>query len=578
MLRALVLVVIALVVVGAATVFYLGPSRLFEVSQPDAFSEDGSPPAEPPAAAPAAPAQAAQEPLFDNLGNLTWPVSTSSKLAQDYFDQGMRWTYAFNHSGARRAFQEAQRQDPDCAMCYWGEAYVLGPNINAPMEANDNEPALAAIEKAKQAASNASPRERAIIEALSLRHSADPKADRAALNKQYAEAITKAHKAYPEDQNLAVLYVDAVMNTTAWDYWEADGLTPKGEVGNAIAAAEKVLAANPDHAGAIHLYIHLTEASKAPERALPYAERLAGLMPGAGHLVHMGAHTFYRIGRFQDSIEVNKKAVDADDAYFAKIDDDSSAWRQGYHVHNIHFVVMSALMAGDGDTALEYVTRLQDAVSGDVARRIGWVQLIKQAPYFVNAHFSDPDTVLAIEDPGEEFPFVKSMWHYARGVAYARSNRIAEAQAEAAKIAELEQRGDMTYPEDIQAVAPGILKIAQRVIEGRIAEAQGNWQEAVQAYRQAVEVQDALPYLEPPYWYYPVRQSLGAALLRAGDAEGARKVFEQSLERSPNNAWALFGLMRAQQALGDEAAAAETQKRFAAAWSGDPASLDLSQL
>jgi tetratricopeptide (TPR) repeat protein len=235
-------------------------------------------------------------------------------------------------------------------------------------------------------------------------------------------------------------------------------------------------------------------------------------------------------------------------------------------------------MVGDGDTALEYVERLQDAVSGETARRIGWVQLIKQAPYFVNAQFSEPETILAIDDPGEKFPFVRAMWNYARGVAYARSNQIAEAKAEAAKIAELEQRKDITYPEDIQEVVPGVLQIAQRVIEGRVAEAEGNWQAAAQAYAQAVEVQDTLPYLEPPYWYYPVRQSLGAALLRAGDAAQARKVFEESLERSPNNGWALFGLMQAQKALGDEAAAAETQKRFAAAWSGDPASLDLSQL
>jgi len=576
MLRALVLVIIALVIIGAGAVFYLGPSRLAGLVESGPSGQDVSETAEPKSPAPAP--QVAQEPLFDNLGTLSWPISTKVKLAQDYFDQGMRWTYAFNHSAARRAFQEAQRQDPDCAMCYWGEAYVLGPNINAPMDGDANEPALAVLEKAQQAAASASPRDRAVIEALNLRYSADPDADRKQLDKQYAEAMAKVQAAHPEDENVAVLYTDAVMITTPWDYWEADGTTPKGEIGNAIAAAEKVLAANPDHVGAIHLYIHLTEASKTPERAVPHAEHLASLMPGAGHLVHMGAHTFYRIGRFQDSIELNKKAVEADDAYFAKIDDDSSAWRQGYHVHNIHFVVMSALMAGDGDTALEYVERLQDAVSGETARRIGWVQLIKQAPYFVNAHFSEPQTILAIEDPGEKFPFVRAMWHYARGVAYARSNQVAEAKAEAAKIAELEQRKDVTYPEDIQAVVPGVLQIAQRVIEGRVAEAEGDWKAAAQAYRQAVEVQDSLPYLEPPYWYYPVRQSHGAALLRAGDAEGARQVFETSLERAPNNGWALFGLMQAQKALGDEASAAETQKRFAAAWSGDAASLDLSQL
>ena len=334
MLRGLVLVIVALVIIGAATVFYLGPSRLAELGQTSSPSEDGSRTAEvqSPASAPAADVQAAQEPLFDNLGTLSWPISTKVKPAQEYFDQGMRWAYAFNHSAAGRAFQEAQRQDPDCAMCYWGEAYVLGPNINAPMDANANEPALAALKKAQQAAPNASPRERAIIDALGQRYSPDADADRAQLNKQYAEAMAKAHSAYPKDQNLAVLYVEAVMTTRPWDYWEADGKTPKGEIGDAIALAEKVMAANPDHAGAIHLYIHLTEASKTPERAIAHAERLGSLMPGAGHIVHMGAHTFYRVGRFQDSVELNKKAVDADDLYFAKIDDDSSLWRRGYHI------------------------------------------------------------------------------------------------------------------------------------------------------------------------------------------------------------------------------------------------------
>jgi tetratricopeptide (TPR) repeat protein len=578
MLRALVLVIIALVIIGAGTVFYLGPSRLAELAESGPSGEDGSETAEPKSPIPAPAAHAAQEPLFDNLGTLSWPISTKVKLAQDYFDQGIRWTYAFNHSAARRAFREAQRQDPDCAMCYWGEAYVLGPNINAAMDADANEPALASLKKAQQAASNASPRERAIIDALSQRYSADPGADRAMLNKRYAEAMAKAHGAYPEDENLAVLNVEAVMTTTPWDYWEADGKTPKGDVGEAIALAEKVLAANPGHAGAIHLYIHLTEASKTPELAVPYAERLANLMPGAGHIVHMGAHTFYRIGRFQDSVELNKKAVDADDLYFAKIDDKGSLWRRGYHVHNIHFVVVSAFMTGDKATALEYAERLQDAVSDDVARDVGWVQLIKQAPYLVNAHLSDPETVLQIEDPGNAFPFVKSMWHYARGVAFARSNRISQAQAEAAKIAQLEQRKDVAYPEDIQPVVNGVLQIAQRVIEGRIAEAQGDWQGAAKAYRGAAEIQDTLPYLEPPYWYYPVRQTLGAALLRAGDAAQAREVFQATLERAPNNGWALFGLMQAQKALGDEASAAETQQQLEAAWSGDTASLDLSQL
>jgi len=331
-------------------------------------------------------------------------------------------------------------------------------------------------------------------------------------------------------------------------------------------------------AGAIHFYIHLTEASNRPEAAVPYAERLAKLVPGAGHLVHMGAHTFYRIGRFKESVALNKKAVEADDRYFDKVHDTTSLWRKGYHVHNIHFVVVSAFMTGDEATALAYARRLQGAVSDETAKNLGWIQLIKQAPYLVSAHMADPETVLAMEDPGDEFPFVRAMWHYARGVALARENRLEEARAEAAAIDKLDQRKDVTYPEDIAPVKSGVLQIARHVVEGRIADAAGDRGAAIAAYRTAVEIEDSLPYLEPPYWYFPVRQALGAALLRAEQPEVANEVFMASLDRVPNNGWALYGLLQTQRALGDADAAAETEKRFREAWAGNPEGPDLSLL
>jgi tetratricopeptide (TPR) repeat protein len=563
-------VVVIVVALGA---IYLGPAQLAELAGKIVSGEKkAEAPREPLASA------SAREPLFDDLGTLSWPVTTKSPLAQAYFDQGLRWAYAFNHSAARRAFQEAQRQDPDCAMCVWGEAYVLGPNINTPMPKEAIAPALDAINRAKQLSGKANAREAAIIDATALRYSVEADADQAALNKAYADALAKAHVAFPDDQDLAVLSAEAIMNLAPWDYWQADGKTPKGDIGTAIETIKTVLTANPDHPGAIHFYIHLTEASTQPEAAVPYAERLAQLMPGAGHLVHMGAHTFYRIGRFKDSVELNKKAVEADDRYFAKVDDASSMWRVGYHVHNIHFVVVSAFMTGDKATALEYAKRLQSAVSDNAAENAGWIQLIKQAPYLVNAHLSEPDTVLAMQDPGEAFPFVRAMWRYARGIALARSNRLDEARAEAAAIAALEARKDITYPEDIAPAVAGVLQIARLVVEGRIAEAEGDDAAAVEAYRKAVAVEDTLPYLEPPYWYYPVRQSLGAALMRAKKPADAQEVFQTALARVPNNGWALYGLMQAQQALGDEASMIETQKRFKEAWAGDPAALDMSRL
>ena len=584
MLRIFGILIVAVLIIGAGAAIYLGPSKMGELAESMRSGETDQKSAEAPPAREETPAPAAQtgptpqEPLFDSLGDATWPVTTDSELAQKYFNQGVRWAWAFNHSGAQRAFQEAQRQDPNCAMCYWGEAFVLGPNTNAAMEAKNNAPALAALENALRVAGNASPKERALVEALAKRHSPAPKAERKQLDIAYANAMRAAHQAHPDDQNIAVLYVDSVMNLGPWDYWEADGVTPKGEIGDAIAAAEKVLAANPDHPGAIHLYIHLVEASNTPERALPHAERLAELMPGAGHLIHMGAHIFYRVGRFQDSADLNKKAVEADDLYFKKIDDTASAWRQGYHTHNVHFVVVSSFMTGDKVTAFEYLDRLKDTVSADSAKKVGWMQLIKQAPFVINAHLSEPDVVLAMPDPGDDLPFVQATWNYAQGVAHARKNQLDEARAAAARIKSLEERDDVAYPEDIKPVVKGVLQIAQAVIAARVAEAESNWQEAAKNYRNAIEIQDALPYLEPPYWYYPVRQSLGAALIRAGDPAAAKQVFEEALGRLPNNGWALYGLMQAQQTLGDEAGAEATKQRLAAAWAGDPNALDLSRL
>lgn len=519
----------------------------------------------------------AQEPLYDSLGDLHYPVSTESELAQTYFDQGLRWTYAFNHAAARRAFQEAQRQDPNCAMCYWGEAFVLGPNINAPMEERANDPAVRAMEKAKEVAHHASPRERALIEALAVRYEPGAGTDRAALDQTYADVMAEAHARFPDDPEIATLFADSVMNTSPWDYWEADGATPKGRIGEAIAAIEGVLSNRPDHVGAIHLYIHLTEASTTPERAEPYADRLADLMPGAGHVVHMGAHTFYRIGRFHDSAEVNKRAVAADEAYFAEVDD-QGYWRYGYHPHNVHFVAVSAFMAGDAASALEYAKQLDGKISDEIAARAGWIQAIKQAPYFVHAHLSDPETILALPDPGDRFPYVQAAHHYARGVAFARQGDVERARAEAARIADLNQQPDVGYPADIAPVAADVIRIARHVVAGRIAQAEGDFDGAAREFGVAAEIQASLAYVEPPFWYYPVEQSLGAALLQAGRPEEAARVFEASLARVPNNGWALHGLMEAQKAQGDDAGAAATDKRLGEVWIGDRTWLELARL
>ena len=516
-------------------------------------------------------------PLYDNLGNLTYPISTANEVTQRYFNQGLRLTYAFNHAEAQRSFRAAQRHDPACAMCFWGEAFVLGPNINAAMDTTATHPAVAAMRRAKELAPRASEREQALIEALSARYTDDPAADRQTLNQAYAEAMAKAATRFPDDDEIAILYVDALMNLAPWDYWEADGTTPKGKIAEAIQTAEKVLVRNPDHPGAIHLYIHLTEASATPERAEGYAERLAALMPGAGHIVHMPSHTFFRVGRYHDSAETNKAAVQADEAYLARVNH-RGMYAYGYYPHNIHFVLISAQMAGDAKTALDYARRLEGKIPTEVAAQSGWIQAIVPAPYFAHVQFSPPDTILALPDPGDAFPFVKAMWHYARGEAFAMQGEVEKASKEAAQIAEITQQTGSQYPPDLAQVAPDVLRIARHVVEGRIAQAQNDLTRAIKEFRIAVAIQDALPYLEPPFWYYPVRQSLGAALLAAGKPQEAEQAFEASLRQFPKNGWALYGLMTAQQALGKERAAQETALRFKQAWAGDPDSIRLKRL
>lgn len=516
-------------------------------------------------------------PLYDNLGDLSYPITTQNPLTQRYFDQGLRLTYAFNHAEALRAYREAQRLDPTCAACAWGQAFVLGPNINAPMDDAANHPAVTAIQKAQALAKPASEREQALIDALAKRYSTDPEADRGVLNQAYAAAMAAAWQRFPDDQEIGFFYVDAIMNVSPWDYWEPDGQTPKGKIGDAIQAAEKILSINPNHAGAIHLYIHLTEASTTPQRAEPYANRLASLMPGAGHLVHMPSHTYYRVGRYEDSAQTNKMAVQADETYLTEANSDN-IYRFGYYPHNIHFVLVSAQMAGDGPTTMAYAKRLEGKIPDAIAAQVGWVQAIRTAPYFAHAQFSSAETILALPDPGDTFPLIKAMWHYARGVALAAQNEVEKAKSEAAHIAELNRKTDFSALLAWAVPAPDLLNLARHVIEGRIAQSQGDLAGAIKEFEIAVTIQDTLAYMEPPYWYYPVRQTLGAALMQAGRAQEAEAVFEQTLKNVPKNGWALYGLMETQKAQGKQEVARATQKRLQHAWSGDLAQLDLGRL
>lgn len=517
-----------------------------------------------------APMQAAtggDVPLYKDLGQLGFKVATRDTRAQAYFDQGLRLAFAFNHAEAQRAFRAAQQLDPGCAMCHWGEALVLGPNINAPMPPEANAPARAALARAQALAGPATAREKALIDALAHRYADDAQAERATLDAAYADAMRQVAQRFPRDDTIQALYAEAAMDAQPWDYWEAAGTRPKGRAGDFVAALETVLKRNPAHAGAIHLYIHAVEASDRPDRALPFARRLGALMPGAGHIVHMPAHIYYRVGMFRESLAANKQAIAADERYFATSPSDP-LYKTGYYPHNIHFVLVSAQMGGDGAAALEAAAKLDAVMPDEVVKRFPSLEPIKGALYTTHAMFSPPDTVLALPAPAAGLTLVGAMHHYARALAHAAGKDVAGAQQEVDALARLAATADFKPFADWQVPAREIVQTAQHVATARLAEARGDLDAAARAFEAAIAIEDALAYMEPPYWYYPVRQSLGALKLRQGKLDEAERAFRDSLGRVRNNGWALAGLAEVYRQQGRKDAQAATEKALAKAWFG----------
>lgn len=526
-----------------------------------------------------APMQAAggAVPLYPNLGGLHFKVSTKNAKAQAYFDQGLRLAFAFNHAEAQRAFQAAQKLDPECALCAWGEAWVLGPNINVPMMPEATAPAWAALTKTLALKEHAAAKERALIDALAKRYAKEPPADRAPLDAAFADAMREVAVRYGDDDTILTMFAESAMDTQPWDYWEADATRPKGRGQDIVDALEKVLKRNPRHPGAIHLYIHAVEASTSPERALPYARRLGALVPGAGHLVHMPAHIYYRVGLYRDSLAVNKAAIAVDERYF-KTSPSDPLYKSAYYPHNIHFVMVSAQMGGDGPTALQAAAKLDAAIAPEVAGQFAILQPVKAAPYTTHAQFANADAVLRLPAPPAELALVRAMYHYARAVAFAAKKDAGAAQQEIDAIARLATTSDFKPFDTWQVPAKAIMQTARLVAVGRLAAARGDLDGAAKAYEEAVALEDALPYTEPPFWYYPVRQSLGSVRLQQGRLDDAERAFRDSLVRVRSNGWALAGLAEVYRRKGDAKAEAGTRQRFTNAWFGarqgpDPSTL-----
>ncbi|MDP2356578.1 MAG: tetratricopeptide repeat protein [Beijerinckiaceae bacterium] len=548
------------------------PNMMFRLVQTEV------PRAEMSAARPAPAFGDTEPPLWTGIGSTTWKITTSSERAQAYFDQGLRFSYAFNHDEARRAFRMAQKLDPDCAMCFWGEALVLGPNINLPMPEDAVGPAYAAAQKAMALAGKASAREQALIDAIVVRYSSDPKASRPPLDAAYAAEMAKAAKQFADDDEIATLYAEAVMDVSPWDYWKPGGREAKPQSVPIVPTLERVLARNPDHTGAIHLYIHAVEASDRPKRAEPYADRLRGAIPGAGHLVHMPSHIYYRVGRYLDALEDNKIAVKVDEKYLADTNAPMGVYRLGYYPHNVHFLMASAQMAGDGPTVIAAAEKLGQLIPSEAAKGIAMVQPVKAAPYFAHAQFSTPGTILALPDPGDAIPYVKAMWLYVRGVALVANRDFAGAKAAASAIETIERTADFKLLKDSGVPAQEVLRIARTVILARVAQARGDYRTAIVRFERAAALQDALAYTEPPYWYYPVRQSLAAVLLQAGRYAEAEQQFQRALSRAPANGWSYYGLAELHKSRGDATAARNAEADLARTWIGDRKLLQISNL
>lgn len=506
---------------------------------------------------------AGRVPLFTNLGTLHHPITTSSPLAQQYFDQGVRLVFAFNHEEAINSFREAARLDPQAAMPLWGIALALGPNINLPMGHQQEKQAAEAVQAALKLADKMSLKERLYIEALAPRYSTAPGASRETLDAAYAGAMRSLWQRYPDDATAGTLYAEALMDLQPWDYWTAEG-KPKGRTEDIVAALEQALAIDPNHPGACHYYIHAVESSPRPERALPCAERLARLAPGAGHLVHMPAHIYLRLGLYGKAAEHNAHAVSADREYLAHRDL-SGIYPIGYVPHNIHFLWAALTMEGRSQEALQAARDLGQKASWEQARKEPALEEFTPTLPFALVRFGRWEEVLALPKPPEELLYTTVIWHYARGVALAATKRFDEARREHDALVGAVRR----LPEDrTVGVVPVIqlARIADRVLAGEIDARQGRLDAAITTLKEGTALEDAVRYYEPPLWHVPVRHSLGAVLLQAGNAVEAERVYRDDLKQHPRNGWALFGLEQSLRAQQRDADAADVHKQLEQAW------------
>ncbi|MFL0353597.1 tetratricopeptide repeat protein [Xanthomarina sp. GH4-25] len=504
-------------------------------------------------------------PLFENLGNHNYKVSTNNKLAQQFFNQGLRLTYAFNHAEAHRSFMEAARLDSNLAMAFWGQAYALGPNINDPLPDDERKAKYnEAIAKAVSLSPKASKKEQALINALTHRYSSDLEKETSELNMDYMEAMTDVIEEFPEDSDILTLYAASVMNTVPWNYWDKEG-NPSPHIAEAKVALEKAMILSPDNPGAHHYYIHMVELPK-PDLAVPSADKLGLLMPGAGHIVHMPSHIYIRVGRYKDAVLVNQQAILADEDYISQCYA-QGMYPLGYYPHNIHFLWSASSLLGNSEIAIDAAKKTAEKVPIGEMKELHFLQNFAATPLLAYTRFGKWNDVLTYPKPNNNIKYLNLIWHYTRGVAFVRKNNLKDAKEELEAIQILVEDPEM---ETIYASGfdngTSISKLAYEVVAGEIAQLEENYNLAIAHFETAVEMEDNLIYNEPAAWYIPPRQNLGATLLKAGKYSEAEKIYQEDLDDLRQNGWSLMGLyesLMAQEKL-DEAAA--IMQEFNTAW------------
>jgi tetratricopeptide (TPR) repeat protein len=505
--------------------------------------------------------------LMSGLGDLHHPVTTSNPQAQLFFDQGLRLIYAFNHDEAARSFQHAAELDPEMAMAYWGIAEAVGPNYNDPASEDRFKQAHQAIQKARDLSANASGSEMAYIEAMTKRFPADPKSDLKKAAEDYRDAMRGVSKQYPDDLDAATLFAESGMNLHPWGLWHQDG-SPEDGTEEVVSTLESVIRRDPNHLGAIHYYIHAVEASRSPQRAQAGANRLAAMAPAAGHIVHMPAHIYIRTGDYESAVRTNKKAAWADQVYL-KSSGTQGIYSMMYYSHNLHFIAMCAAMNGNYAEAKKGATMLAANVAPHV-KDMAPLEGFMTVPLAVELRFHRWDEILHMKQPDASMQTMTTFWHFARGMAFASTGKIDEAEAEHKIVAEAEEKTpeDAIFAMPVNNKTKDILKIAENVLAAKISLAKKDNAGAVSMLREAVKIQDGLKYNEPPDWFFPVREPLGAVLLMSGNNADAEQVFREDLNHNPRNPRSLFGLRQALKAQDRNYDAGFIENQFHSSWKG----------